>query len=152
MRQSVVGNIVVVILLFIGMIILPAYYIGIIQWRNDMNICQTAARNYVDMVIDERSITDRAESDLNLSIAACSGVYTYKVYREERIVNPTPGDESYQTTWVFVDINKDTKWRTGDLVTIVIEQKQPNIFQRLSTMLMGASWNNIDVRLSGMVR
>ena len=153
MRQNIVGNVISIIVLFIGLIILPSYFIGIIQWRQDMNICQTAARNFVDMVIDDRKITERALSDLNLSIASCTGDYNYEYFREEKIVNPNPETaNSYLTTWVHKDVTDDTKWRTGDIVTIVISQKKVNLFQRLATALLGSSWNNIEVRLSGMVR
>lgn len=155
MRQSVVSNVIAVIILFVSIIVLPAYFIGIINWRSDMNICQTAARNFVDMVIDNGQITEKALTDLNLSIASCTGNFTYEYYREEKVVNPNPGtgvSGDYITTWVHVEVDEDTVWRTGDICTIVITQKSMNIFQRLSNALIGASYNNIEVRLSGMVR
>lgn len=153
MRQSIISNVIAVIILFLGLIVLPSYYIGVINWRNDMNTCQTAARNFVDMVIDNGQITERALTDLNLQIASCTGEYTYEYYREEKVVNPDPESSGrYITTWVHVEVNDDTVWRTGDIVTIVITQKNANLFQRLSNALMSSSWNNIEVRLSGMVR
>jgi hypothetical protein len=139
--------------MFISLIVLPAYFIGIIQWRSDMNTCQTAARNFVDMVIDNGKISERAMTDLNLSIASCSSNFTYEYYREEKVVNPDPSDASkYITTWVHKEVDTDTEWQTGDICTIVVTQKSMNIFQRLSMALLGSSYNNIEIRLSGMVR
>ena len=83
MRGSVVGMVVAIIVAFISLILLPAYFIGIINWRTDMNTCQNCARNFVDMVIDNGQITDRALSDLNLGLASCSSTFTYEVYKEE---------------------------------------------------------------------
>lgn len=118
-----------------------------------MNTCQTAARNFVDMVIDNGKISDKALTDLNLSIASCSGDFVYEYYREEKVVNPDPDhDGQYIVTYAHVDVDKDTEWRTGDIVTIVVTQKSMNLFQRLSNALMGASYNNIEIRLAGMVR
>lgn len=153
MRQSIVSNVIAIIILFVSLIVLPAYFIGIINWRSDMNTCQTAARNFVDMVIDNGKISDKALTDLNLSIASCSGDFVYEYYREEKVVNPDPDHAGqYIVTYAHVDVDKDTEWRTGDVVTIVVTQKSMNLFQRLSNALMGASYNNIEIRLAGMVR
>lgn len=140
------GIILSVIILFISLIVLPTYFVGVIQWRDDMNTCQTAARNFVDMVIDNGQITERAATDLNLSLGGCYSTFTYQVYREEKITNPTG------ISWVYVDIENDTVWRTGDIVTIEITQQGSNIFQRLSSMLLGTSYQRVSVRLAGMVR
>lgn len=152
MRQSIIANVLAVIILFISLIILPSYFIGVINWRNDMNICQSAARNFVDMVIDNGKISERALSDLNLSIASCSGDYSYEYYREEKVVNPDGNSGEYITTWVHVEVDEDTEWQVGDLCTIVITQRGTNIFQRVANSLLGMSWNSIEIRLTGMVR
>lgn len=153
MRQSIVSNVIAIIILFVSLIVLPSYFIGIINWRSDMNTCQTAARNFVDMVIDNGKISDKALTDLNLSIASCSGDFVYEYYREEKVVNPDHDHAGqYIVTYAHVDVDKDTEWRTGDIVTIVVTQKSMNLFQRLSNALMGASYNNIEIRLAGMVR
>lgn len=146
MRNSIVGIIISVIILFISLIVLPTYFVGVIQWRGDMNTCQTAARNFVDMVIDNGQINERAVTDLNLSLGGCYSTFTYEIYREEKITNPSG------TSWVYVDIEDDTVWRTGDIVTIEITQEGSNIFQRISSMLLGTSYQKVSVRLAGMVR
>lgn len=146
MRTSIVGVVISIIVLFYSLIVLPTYFIGIIQWRDDMNSCQTAARNFVDMVTDNGNISERAITDLNLSLAGCYSTYTYEIYREEKITNPT------ETSWVYVDIEDDTLWRTGDIVTIEITQEGSNIFYKISSMLLGVSYQKITVRLAGMVR
>lgn len=153
MRQSIVSNVIAIIILFVSLIVLPSYFIGIINWRTDMNICQTAARNFVDMVIDNGQITERAITDLNLSVASCSGDFTYEYYREEKVVNPDPNNSGkYLITYAHVEVDTNTEWRTGDICTIVIKQQSTNLFQRLANALMSASYNNIEIRLSGMVR
>ena len=153
MRNSIIGVVIGVLVLFVSLIVLPSYFIGIINWRTDMNKCQSAARNFVDMVIDNGQVSDRALSDLNLSVASCSSTFTYEYYREERVTNPDPNTAGEVIVeWVHTDVDKDTNWRTGDLVTIVITQTNPNMFQRVSSMLLGTSYNNMEIRLTGMVR
>lgn len=151
MRSSIIANVLGVIILFLSLIILPTYYIGIVNWRDDMNTCQTAARNFVDMVIDNKQITEKAMSDLNLSLASCSSTFTYEYYREEKTTNPD-GHGGSITTWNYVEVEPDTEWRTGDICTIVITQKGMNVYQRIGAAILGTSYNRIEVRLSGMVR
>ena len=116
-----------------------------------MNTCQVAARNFVDMVIDNGQITDRALSDLNLALAGCTATFTYEYHREERITNPKE-DGGVVVKWVNTSVDEDTVWHSGDLCTIVITQKSQGLFQRLSMGLLGVSYNNMEVRLTGMVR
>lgn len=151
MKNNVVGTVISVIVLFLSLIILPSYFIGIIDWRNDLNICQTSARNFVDMVIDNQQITEKALSELNLSIASCTSSFTYEYYREEKVTNPG-ADGTIETSWVYTEVTPDTKWRTGDIVTIIIKQNGLNVFQRISTVLIGTPFYSTDIRLSGMVR
>lgn len=160
MRNSIVGMIVGAILLFVSIIILPIYFVAIINWRDDMNTAQTSARNFVDMVIDNGQVTDKALSDLNLSLAGCTGTFTYEYYKEEKTTNPaieildTDGNTKIitETTWNIVEVGPDTIWREGDLVTIEIHQSGMNLFQRIAASTMGTYFTNVDIRLSGMVR
>lgn len=151
MRNSIIGTVLGVIILFLGLTILPIYYIGIVNWRDDMNTCQTAARNFVDMVIDNSQITDKALSDLNLSLASCSSNFTYEYYREEKVTNPDGAGGSV-TTWNHVEVDENTVWRTGDICTIVITQRGMSVYQRIGAALLGTSYSNIEIRLSAMVR
>lgn len=152
MRNSIVATVIGVIILFVSLIVLPAYFIGIINWRSDLNTAQTAARNFVDMVIDNGQVTDRAASDLNLTLSGCSSTFVYEYYREERVINYDPVTGGTKVEWVHTNIDSNTTWNPGDLVTIVITQKKMNLFQRLSAMLLGSSYTNIEIRLTGMVR
>lgn len=158
MRSSIPGMVMGVIILFLSLIVLPTYFISIVNWRDDMNTCQTAARNFVDMVIDNGQITEKALSDLNLSLAGCTGTFTYEYYKEEKTTNPAvvivdgTATRGSETTWNIVEVSDDTIWREGDLVTIVIHQSGLNLFQRLSSAIMGSSFTTVEIRLSGMVR
>lgn len=151
MRNSIISIVVSVIILFLSLIVLPTYFIGIVNWRDDINTCQSSARNFVDMVIDNGQITERALSDLNLSLASCSSTFTYEYYREEKVTNPD-GNGGSTTTWNYVEVTPDTKWRSGDICTIVITQKGMSVYQRIAAVILGTSYTKTEIRLSGMVR
>lgn len=153
MKNNVVGIVISVIVLFMSLIVLPTYFIGIVNWRNDRAICLSAARNFVDMVIDNGYVSEKALADLNLSIASCSTTYSYEYYREEKITNPgVIGGDDFETTWVYVEVTPDTKWRKGDIVTIVITQESVNIFQRIAASILGTPFYDTNIRIPGMVR
>ena len=142
-----------IIILFFGLVILPMYYIGILNWRTDAVNTQIAARNFVDMVIDNGYVTEKALTDLNLTLSGCYGTYTYEYYRDEKVTNPNPDDPSKaEVSWIKTEVTEDTVWRSGDIITIVIKQRGVNLLQRISMNFLGSSYNTLDIRLAGMVR
>lgn len=152
MRNSITGIVIGVIILFIGAILLPIYFIACINWRDDMNTAQTAARNFVDKVIDTREVSEEALTDLNLALATTTCNFNYTYYRETKVVNPGETDGSTHTTWQPAEITSNTIWKTGDIVTIEITQTSDGLFQRFAQGFLGMGFNRREVRLSGMVR
>lgn len=151
MRNSIVGVILGVIILFIGMVLMPIYYVAVMNWRDDMNTAQTAARNFVDSVIDTKEVSEEALTDLNLALATTTCNFNYKYYRETKVVNPN-GSGATHTTWQAAEIKSDTIWKTGDIITIEITQTSDGLFQRFAMGFLGMGFNRREVRLSGMVR
>lgn len=152
MKQSIVGTVLGVLILFISCVILPTYFMSIITYRDDLNKCQVAARNFIDMVIDNGSINERALSDINLSLASCTSTFSYKYYREEKILQPSEEEGFVDTIWVYTDVVDNVNWNTGDIITVVITQEGLNIYQRIAMIMPGASFAAPEIRLSGMVR
>lgn len=151
MRNSIVGTIIGVILLFFSIIILPLYFVGIVQWRNDVNMAQNAGRNFIDKVIDSGEVTDKTMEDLNLELAGCTVVFKYEIRYAKKVVSPDPDDpDGTITTWVNID--KPEVLREGDIVTIDMKQQNLNIMQRLANACLGTVFNREDITISGMIR
>ena len=89
MRQSQISTMISVIILFLGLVVMPIYFIGIIQWRTDMDLAIQASRDFVDKVIDSGQITVDMESDLNLALSACSGFIEYAFNLIVSVGSPT---------------------------------------------------------------
>lgn len=152
MKVSIAGMAVQVFILFLSLIILPIYFMSIIQYYKDINRIQTAERNFVDYVIDNRQVSNAAVTELNLSIAAVSTPVTVDIKRETRIINPASTPGAVDVSWVAAEFNEDTIWDQGDLITIEVKQENANIMQQISAMFLGSSYNNISMRLTAMVR
>lgn len=152
MKTSIAGMAAQVFILFISLIVLPIYFMSIIQYYKDINMIQTAARNFTDYVIDNRQISDAALSDLNISVAAVSTPVTTKITRETRVINPSLTPGQVDVRWVYTEWDQNTVWLQGDLVTVEIKQETGNLMQQISSIFLSSAYNNITVRLTAMVR
>lgn len=152
MRISIAGLATQVFILFISLVVLPVYFMSIIQYYKDINRIQIAERNFVDSVIDNRQVSDATLSELNISIAAVSTPVTVSIKREVRIVDPSAVAGKVETQWVYVEWHQNDDWNQGDIITVSVEQNNANIMQQLSSVFLGSGYNNLKMDLSAMVR
>lgn len=152
MKVSIAGMAVQIFILFLSLIVLPIYFMSIIQYYKDVNRIQTAERNFVDYVIDNRQVSDAALAELNLSMAAVSTPVTISISRETRVINPGSTAGAVDVTWIAAEYDSDTIWEQGDLITVEVKQEQANIMQQISSVFLGSAYNNLNMRLTGMVR
>lgn len=151
MRSSIAGLAVSIFTIFLSLVVIPIYFMSIITYYQDVNRCQTAARNFVDTVIDNRQISDATMAELNINLAAVTTNVHATIQRETRVIDPSStGDTTVK--WVYTHFDNTTKWKQGDLVTITIEQESPNLLQNISAIFLGSNYNSINIRLVGMVR
>lgn len=152
MRTSIASMAVQVFILFISLVVLPIYFMSIIQYYIDVNRIQTAERNFTDYVIDNRQVSESALSELNLSIAAVSTPVRVYISRETRIINPGSTAGAVDVSWTAAEYDENTIWSQGDLITVEVKQESANIMQQLSALFLGSSYNNLNMRLTAMVR
>lgn len=152
MKTSVAGMAVQIFILFLSLIILPIYFMSIIQYYKDVNRCQVAARNFVDYVIDNRQVSESALAELNISLAAVSTPVSATVKRETRVIDPADSSNKTEIKWVYTEWDEDTTWYQGDLVTVEVKQESVNMLQQISGVFLGSNYSNLEFRLVGMVR
>lgn len=152
MRTSIASMAVQIFILFLSLVILPIYFMSIIQYYKDVNRIQIAERNFVDYVIDNRQVSEAALSELNLSIAAVSTPVKVSIQRETRIINPGSTAGAVDVSWVAAEYDSNTIWSQGDLITVNVRQESANIMQQLSSVFLGSSYNNLNMRVTAMVR
>ena len=142
-----------VVILFLGIVILPIYYMSIIQYYKDVNRIMVAERNLIDYVIDNKQVADSALSEFNITTAAVSTSVDVTITRETRIIDPSDDSPSkVDVKWVAVDWDKDTVWLQGDLITVNVKQDSSNIMQQISGIFLGSMYSNLDMPMTGMVR
>lgn len=156
MKTSIAGKVIGVIVLFVSLVLLPIFFISIVDWREDANRIQTASRDFIDRVIDAGQITEDMEADLNLDLAACTSNFVYTIIVETKITNPkfdaSGKVTGYTTVWVPMVYNKGDTLQRGDIVTLKVEQSDFGLFQKFAIGLLGVSFNKMDCVTPGMVR
>lgn len=153
MKSNIASMIVLIVLLIVGCIVLPTYFRSIEETRDDAVRVQNAARNFVDLVIDNQIVAEEYIADLNLELSACDSIYSYRILRDERIVTPdTSSASGYSVSWVAREVGPGDKVLQGDFITIEIKQETMSLNQRIAAMLSSASYNKYDVRFTAMVR
>lgn len=155
MKQSLAGKIIAIVILYVSLIMLPLYFMSIVDWRDDANRVQVVARNFVDKAIDSGQITQGMLEDINLSLSGCTGSYHYEIRRETKVTNPVYEGANvvgYETTWEACEWEVGKPLLTGDIITVRIEQNGFSLMQRLSMGLCGVSWHRLDCSIPGMVR
>ena len=153
MKISIAGMVTQVVILFLGIVILPIYYMSIIQYYKDVNRIMVAERNLIDYVIDNKQVADSALSEFNITTAAVSTSVDVTITRETRIIDPSDDSPSkVDVKWVAVDWDKDTVWLQGDLITVNVKQDSSNIMQQISGIFLGSMYSNLDMPMTGMVR
>ena len=142
-----------VVILFLGIVILPIYYMSIIQYYKDVNRIMVAERNLIDYVIDNKQVADSVLSEFNITTAAVSTSVDVTITRETRVIDPSEDSPSkVDVKWVAVDWDKDTVWLQGDLITVNVKQDSSNIMQQISGIFLGSMYSNLDMPMTGMVR
>ena len=153
MKISIAGMVTQVVILFLGIVILPIYYMSIIQYYKDVNRIMVAERNLIDYVIDNKQVADSALSEFNITTAAVSTSVDVTITRETRIIDPSADSPSkVDVKWVAVDWDKNTVWLQGDLITVNVKQDSSNIMQQISGIFLGSMYSNLDMPMTGMVR
>ena len=156
MKSSTAGKVMGVIILFISLVVLPIFYISIVDWREDSNRIQIASRDFIDRAIDAGQVTSDMEADLNLDLAACTGNFVYTITVETKITNPKFDDSGnvvgYTTVWVPIAYKKGDTLQRGDIITLTVEQSDFGLFQKFAIGLLGVSFNKMDCVTPGMVR
>lgn len=151
MRQSVIGQVLLIILTVLNCIVMPIFNIGNHIWDATQHQMVTDTRNFIDEVIDTREITDVMMEDYNLRIAAKSSYYTVDIYREVRVINPDPANPGKtKTNYLMVEDNRH--YNQGDLITVRVETVGLNLFQTISRSMLGISAYSDVIQHTGRVR
>ena len=154
MRVSIAGMAAQIFILFISLIILPIYFMSIIQYYKDINRIQVAERNLVDYVIDNRQVSNECLAEFNIALAGVTTPVKADIQREIRVINPShdPSAERAEVTWAYTEWDTNTLWYQGDLITVSVKQEGSNLMQQISQLFLGSDYNKLDNQLVAMVR
>lgn len=145
--SSVLSAIAIVILLFVT----PAYYVGVIQTARAQSAALSYTRDLIDTVIDTRQLTTDTLEDYTLNMATTTEYYKFTITRKMRVVNPDPV-EAGQTYSTYINVDDTSIYNQGDRIIVKVEPIGTNLFQSLSSSLIGLNVSAEGFTLVGRVR
>lgn len=149
--KGIVGDIIAVILLGALLLLAPQFNIGVEQWAESKMMVLSEARNLIDEVIDDRTLSDDTLEDFNLAVASASEYFKVDIIRKTKVVNPDPKNPGRTyTTYVLVDDIRN--WKQGDRIVVKIHTIGQNIGKTIAASILGYSINDTDVEVGGRVR
>lgn len=154
MSKNVVGTVILVALIVVGFLFMPVYYMAQVDMARSQEQLLSEVQLFIDKVSDTKEITNKDLEDFTLAMASTSIPVKFEVTREVRQVNPDPlsttNPKKTITNWIPTD--DISKFHTGDIVTVEIEQVGENLYQSFARRVLGMYTPTVEFRLSRMVR
>lgn len=154
MARNFVGSIILAILVIVGFVFMPLYYISLIDIAKSQEVLLYEAELILDKIADTRVVTESDMKDYTLAMAQTSIPINFRIIKEVKEVSPDPLSKTVPkrtfTTWVSSE-NIDVFHR-GDIVTIEVKQAGNSFMQDFSAKALRLFIPKVDFKLSKMVR
>lgn len=144
---SIFSIVTAILILFVG----PMYDISIIQWARAESEAMAYTRNLIDEVIDTRQFTKDTYEDYSLNLASTSGYFDFTVTRKVKCVMPDPVNVG-QTYTTYIVVDDISTYNQGDIFIVKVSAVGHNMFQTLSSSLLGLNLDSEGFTLAGRVR
>lgn len=106
--------------------------------------------NFIDEVVDSRSITEGMIDDLNVSLASHGMSVDYEIKRYARSVDPDPvKPNSYYVTYLARD---DFNFKKGDKISVHVYVTGYSTTEALAHKLTGMFVKDLDTTITARVR
>lgn len=129
-----------IFMLILNLVVAPLFNFSVIQYRRDIEISITAAKECMDKIIDSRELSDTNLEYTANYFATTNSMVEYSIERYAMTINLVPEDkalyrgETYQRYTYTTD---NRKYAQGDEVRIHVEMKDRPMFATLASIFMG---------------
>ncbi|MDR1523135.1 MAG: hypothetical protein LBS29_04225 [Endomicrobium sp.] len=149
--SDIVGKVLSIILAFILLCIAPLSMVTLMEELADRRSIMNEVANFVDEIIDSKSLTQDNLADFYIAIASYGPVVDAKVVRYVREINPDP--LSAGTTYTsYVVADNMFQWNQGDLVKVTVNQIGVTGPQRFIMGTIGLVLSEFDYTQAGRIR
>lgn len=154
MSKSFIGTIIQIAIIVVGFLMLPIYYMGVIEMAKAPEVLLNETQLFLDKVSDTKKITKADLEDFTLAMSSTSVPVKFEIFKEIHQVNPDPTSttdpKATYSTWVPED--DIYNYKSGDIIIIRVDQIGKNLYQSFSIKSLGMYTPEVDFHLSRMVR
>ena len=151
MGNDLAGKIIGMLLAFILCVVSPFVTINAQNEMLDRRMIMNNITDFIDEVIDSRTVSDAALSELNVSLASYGITVDYEITRYRISIDPDPlkGD-AYTINYVVSD--DLSKFNKGDKVSVHVYTVGYSSTQSLAHKLTGMFVKDLDETITARIR
>lgn len=151
MGNDLPGKIIGVLLAFVLCVITPFVTISNQNEMLDRRMIINNVTDFLDEVIDSRTVTDSALSELNVNLASYGIIVDYEITRYALSVDPDPvNPNTYTTNYIVTDDNRH--YNKGDKISIRVYTVGYSSTQALAHKLTGMFVKDLDETITVRIR
>ena len=150
MVHDLPGKFIGVLLAFVLCIIVPFVTLTTEGEMMDNRLIIQDVTNFIDGVVDSRTITDSQLSELNVKLASYGKTVDYEITRYARSIDADPTKSgNYFVSFIEQD---DYNFKKGDKVTIRFYTSGHSTAEDLAHKLSGIFVKDLDITLTARIR
>lgn len=121
MRSDIPGKFIGLLIAFVLTVIMPFVTVSVHNEMSDRRLIISDVCDFIDQVVDSRTVDEAMIRDLNLSLASYGVTVDYEIHWYSRTINPDPLNKGqYVTTYIE---NHDAsyenmKFQKGDKIAV----------------------------------
>lgn len=150
MPTDMAGKFIGIVIAFCTVVISPFVMTTVESEMVDRRLIINDVTNFIDEVVDSRTITDGMIDDLNVNLASHSMSVDYEIIRYARSVDPDPVHEGeYYITYLEQD---DYNFAKGDKIQVHVFITSYSTTESLAHKITGMFIKDLDTRITARIR
>lgn len=152
MGNDIPGKIVGLLLAFVLVVLMPFVTVTVENEMLDRRLIVTDVTNFIDEVVDSRSVSDSMLDELNVNLAKYGMTVDYEITHYARSVNvdPTDAGGDYYVTYVRKDDTRN--YQKGDKISVHVYVTSYSASESLAHKLTGMFVKDLDVTITARIR
>ena len=152
MANDIPGKFIGLLLAFVLTVIMPFVTVTVENEMLDRRLIINDVANFIDEVVDSRSVTDSMIDDLNVKLASYGMSVDYDITHYQRSVNADPTSDNSDYYVTYVKVREDAEYHKGDKISVHVYTTSYSTTEALAHKLTGMFVKDLDKTITARVR
>lgn len=113
---------------------------------------QNETRNFIDTVVDTRSVSESMLADFKLAMSSVSEYLVVDIEHEVKIIEPDPIAGAGRTRVTYIPSEDLSTFKQGDRIIVTVHTVRSNPYQYISSSITGTAIQDCDFTSCGKIR